>query len=217
MIKKKFMMGSASLVAALTLSACGGADEEAINPADPEEQAETTEQADEAMEDTEENGEMQEGDDGDDGHGGHDGMDHSSSGEVPDDLAEAENPTYAVDDTAIIQADHMPGMDGATATIVGAYDTTAYSISYTPTDGGTPVENHKWVIHEELEDAQDDPYAEGDAITLDAEHMMGMEGASAAVDSVEQTTVYMVDFEDTETGEEIVNHKWVTESELTAE
>lgn len=204
-------MGSATLIAALTLAACGnGADEEAINPADPDDQAETTEPADEAMSDDEDGEEIT-------GSDGHEGMDHSSSGEVPDNLAEAANPTYAVGDTATIQADHMPGMDGATATIAGAYDTTAYSVSYTPTDGGEPVENHKWVIHEELEDAQTEPYAEGDAVTLDADHMMGMDGASAAIDSAEQTTVYMVDFTDTETSEEIVNHKWVTESELAPE
>ena len=202
------MMGSASLAAALALAACGG--EEAENSTAPEEQSETTNEAGEVLEEIDDPEEREES-------SGHGGMDHSSDGEVPDDLMEAENPTYAVGDTAIIQADHMPGMDGATATIAGAYDTVAYSVSYTPTDGGAPVENHKWVIHEELEDAQDAPYAEGDAVTLDADHMEGMEGASAAVDTAEETTVYMVDFEDTETGEEIVNHKWVTESELTAE
>ncbi|AUD13016.1 MULTISPECIES: YdhK family protein [unclassified Planococcus (in: firmicutes)] len=208
MIRKKLMMGSASLAAALTLAACGG--EEADNSSAPEEQAETTNEAGEVLEEIDDPEEREESD-------GHEGMDHSSDGEVPDELMEADNPTYAVGDTATIQANHMPGMDGATATIAGAYDTTAYSVSYTPTDGGAPVENHKWVIHEELEDAPDTPYAEGDAVTLDAEHMEGMKGASAAVDSAEETTVYMVDFENTETGESVTNHKWVTESELAAE
>lgn len=208
MIRKKLMMGSASLAAALTLAACGG--EEADNSAAPEEQSETTNEAGEVLEEIDDPEEREESD-------SHGGMDHSSDGEVPDELMEAANPTYAVGDKATIQADHMPGMDGATATIAGAYDTTAYSVSYTPTNGGAPVENHKWVIHEELEDAQDAPYAEGDAVMLAADHMEGMKGASAAVDSAEETTVYMVNFENTETGESVSNHKWVTESELTAQ
>lgn len=39
---------------------------------------------------------------------------------------------------------------GAKATIVGAYDTTAYAVTYTPTTGGPVVKNHKWVIESEL-------------------------------------------------------------------
>lgn len=80
----------------------------------------------------------------------HAGMDHSSSGEVPEELAEAENPTYPVGSEATINADHMGGMDGAVATITGAFDTTAYMVSYTPTTGGEPVEDHKWVTENEL-------------------------------------------------------------------
>ena len=129
---------------------------------------------------------------------------------------EADNQTYAVGDTATIQADHMPGMDGATATIAGAYDTTAYSVSYTPTDGGAPVENHKWVIHEELEDAGDTPLSAGDSVVIATDHMEGMDGATATIDSAEETTVYMVDFTTTDTDEAVTNHKWVTESELSA-
>src|SRR5699024_5174076 len=83
-------------------------------------------------------------------------MDHSESGEVPDNLEEAENPTYKIGDTATITTDHMEGMEGAEATVVGAYDTTAYMVSYDPTDGGERVEDHKWVVHEEIEDANDE-------------------------------------------------------------
>jgi hypothetical protein len=75
---------------------------------------------------------------------------HSSSGEVPQGIKLAQNPTYKVGSQTIIQADHMPGMKGAKATIVGAYDTTAYAVSYTPTTGGQPVKNHKWVTDSEL-------------------------------------------------------------------
>lgn len=44
----------------------------------------------------------------------------------------------------------MKGMDGATAVIDSAENTTVYMIDYTPTDGGTKVSNHKWVTESEL-------------------------------------------------------------------
>jgi hypothetical protein len=146
----------------------------------------------------------------------HSDMDHSSSGEVPEDLKAAENPTYKVGSKAIIETGHMEGMKGAEATIVGAYDTTAYAISYTPTNGGERVENHKWVIHEEIPDAGEEPLKPGAEVTIDASHMKGMDGATAEIDSAEQTTVYMIDYTPTTGGEEVKNHKWVTESELSA-
>lgn len=144
----------------------------------------------------------------------HAGMNHSGSSEVPEGLAEAENPTYPVGSKAIIHASHMSGMNGAEATISGAFDTTVYTVVYTPITGGEPVEDHKWVIHEEIENAGDEPYQTGDEVVLNAEHMEGMKGATATIDSAEQTTVYMVDYTDTETGEKVTYHKWVTESEL---
>ncbi|MBM7587477.1 hypothetical protein JOC86_004050 [Bacillus pakistanensis] len=144
----------------------------------------------------------------------HGDMDHSSSGEVPEGLKEAENPTYKVGSKAIIETGHMEGMKGAEATIVGAYDTTAYAISYTPTNGGVRVENHKWVIHEEIPDAGDEPLKPGTEVSINASHMEGMDGATAEIDSAEQTTVYMINFTPTTDREDVKNHKWVTESEL---
>ncbi|WP_102275592.1 YdhK family protein [Cytobacillus massiliigabonensis] len=143
----------------------------------------------------------------------HSNMEMSSSGAVPEGLKVAENPTYKVGSKAIINSDHMEGMKGAEATIAGAYDTTAYSISYDPTTGGERVKNHKWVIHEEIPDAGDQPLEPGSEFTIDASHMEGMDGAKAAIDTAEKTTVYMVDFK-TASGTEVKNHKWVTESEL---
>ena len=46
----------------------------------------------------------------------------------------AENPTFKVGSKAIIKSEHMEGMKGAEATIVGAYDTVAYTVSYTSTN-----------------------------------------------------------------------------------
>ena len=144
----------------------------------------------------------------------HGTMNHASSGEVPEGLKIAENPTYEVGSQAIIETNHMTGMKGAVATIGGAYDTTVYTISYTPTTGGEKVENHKWVIHEELQDAGEAPSEPGTEVIVNADHMKGMDGATAVIDSAEQTTVYMVDYISTPGGEEVKNHKWVTESEL---
>lgn len=155
-------------------------------------------------------------DTGSEGHGGHEGMDHSGSGEIPEGLQDAENPTFEVGSQAIIHADHMKGMDGAEATIVGAYDTTVYAISYTPTNGGEKVTNHQWIIHEEIKDAGEQPYQSGDEVTVEGDHIEGMEDATAIIDSAEQTTVYMVDYTPTTGGEKITNHQWVTESELSA-
>ncbi|AWP25144.1 MULTISPECIES: YdhK family protein [Paenibacillus] len=144
----------------------------------------------------------------------HGNMEHTGSGEVPKGLKEAKNPTYGVGTQAIIESDHMAGMKGATAKIVGAYDTTVYTISYTPTNGGEVVKNHKWVIHEELQNAGEAPLKPGTEVVVNADHMEGMKGATAEIDSAEKTTVYMVDFTPTTGGEEVKNHQWVTESEL---
>ncbi|WP_342434337.1 YdhK family protein [Paenibacillus sp. FSL H7-0442] len=143
-------------------------------------------------------------------------MNHSTSSELPAGLKEAENPAFKVGGQATIRADHMAGMNRATATIVGAYTTTAYTVSYTPTTGEEKVNNHKWVIHEEIKDASSEPYAPGTEVILAADHMKGMDGAKATIDPAEPTTVYMVDYTPTTGGEPVKNHKWVTESELSA-
>lgn len=119
---------------------------------------------------------------------------------------------YPVGTKVTLTADHMPGMKGSKATISGAFDTTAYSVSYTPTDGGQRVTDHKWVVHEELEDPGDAPLEAGTEVVLDADHMAGMDGAEATIDSSTDETVYMVDL--TMDGMKMTNHKWVVESEI---
>ena len=141
------------------------------------------------------------------------GHDHpADGGQPPAGIAAEENPTYPVGTEVILTADHMPGMDGATATISGAFDTTTYSVSYTPTDGGDPVTDHRWVVHEELVDPGQAPLPEGSEVVLDAEHMSGMKGTEATIDYSTDETVYMVDL--TVDGMTMTNHKWVTESEI---
>ncbi|WP_231514782.1 YdhK family protein [Oceanobacillus salinisoli] len=202
---KIFMIGMISLIAVITLSACGGTSDDEEN------------QADTGNEETEMDIEMEDKGEKEEDADSHAHMDHSGSGDVPEGLEEAENPTFEVGSQATIQADHMAGMEGAEAEIVGAYDTTVYTVSYTPTTGEEPVENHKWVIHEEIAEAGSEPFVLGEEVILEADHMEGMEGATATIDSVEETTVYMVDFVTTTDGEEVRNHKWVTESELSGE
>ena len=199
MLKKRIRKPLVLLFAALflVLSACANANDENMENTESTENTENTNDMEGMEEDMD-----------------HSNMDMSSSGEVPEGLKVAENPTYEVGSQAIIESDHMAGMKGAQATIVGAYDTTVYTISYIPTTGGERVENHKWVIHEELQNAGEAPLEPGTEVIVNADHMEGMDGATAEIDSAEKTTVYMVDFTPTTGGEEVKNHKWVTESEL---
>lgn len=139
--------------------------------------------------------------------------DHNpDGGPPPEGIQEAEDPTYPVDSTVILEADHMPGMQGTEATISGAFDTVAYSVTYTPTTGGDPVVDHKWVVHEELENPGEPPLDDGTEVVLEVDHMEGMAGAEATTESSTDETVYMVDFE--MDGMEMTNHKWVVESEI---
>ncbi len=147
----------------------------------------------------------------------HSTMNHSSSAEVPATLKKAEDPTFPVGSTALIKDGHMEGMKGAEATIVGAYKTTAYIISYNPTSGGERVENHKWIIHEELIDVGEAPLSSDTEVKTTATHMAGMKNATVRIEEAVPTTVYMVDYISTTNGETVKNHKWVTEDELTAQ
>jgi hypothetical protein len=187
-LTKKVMFGLVSLVSVVTLSACASDVEEST----PKEETSQHEGMD------------------------HSNMEHSGSGEIPEGLKVEEKPTYEVGSKAIINDGHMEGMKGAEATIVGAYDTVAYTISYNPTNGGERVENHKWVIHEEILNVGDAPLQPGTEVTINADHMEGMEGATAEIDSAEETTVYMINFIPTTGGDEVTNHKWVTEEELSS-
>lgn len=152
-------------------------------------------------------------DSSDSGHesGGHEGH-AADGGDPPEGIAKAADPKFDLGETVVLSADHMPGMKDAEATVSGAFDTTTYSISYTPTDGGDPVKDHKWVVHEELEDPGKAPLKKGAKVTVNADHMPGMKGAEATIDSATDETVYMVDVKTDEM--EMTNHKWVVESEM---
>ena len=141
------------------------------------------------------------------------GMEHPmDGGPAPEGIETAASPTYPVGTEVTLTADHMEGMDGANATIAGAYDTYTYAVDFTPSAGGDPVKDHKWVVQQEIKDAGDERLADGTEVTLEAEHMEGMKGAKATIASSTEETVYMVDYESD--GMTMTNHKWVVESEL---
>lgn len=148
------------------------------------------------------------------------GMDHGSmhghhgdGGPPPAGIESADDARFPAGSTVTLTADHMPGMKGAKATVVGAYDTTTYAVTYTPTSGGNPVTDHKWVVQEELEGVGDDPLAVGDSAVMTAEHMPGMKGANATITQVTDEPVYIVDVDAPDMP--MKNHKWVVQSEMT--
>lgn len=141
------------------------------------------------------------------------GHEHAmDGGQPPKGITKEADPKFAVGAEVVLTADHMPGMDGADATIAGAFDTATYSVSYTPTDGGEPVEDHKWVVQEELENPGEAPLKDGTEVTLEADHMPGMKGAKATIEGSTDETVYMVDVKTEDMT--MKNHKWVVESEI---
>lgn len=133
---------------------------------------------------------------------------------VPANIKAAIDPTFSIGEDVIITEGHMTGMMGAQAEIVGAFDSYAYSISYSPTNGGEEVYDHKWVVQEEIADAGAEPMDIGTEVILKANHMSGMEGANATIESVEDTTVYVVDYQPTDGGKLVRDHKWLIDSEL---
>ncbi|MBU8578600.1 YdhK family protein [Brevibacterium luteolum] len=86
------------------------------------------------------------------GHGSHEDMEHpADGGPVPAGMTEATDPEYPVGTEVTLTADHMHGMDGATATIAGSTDETVYVVDY-EADGMT-MTNHKWVVESEMQPA----------------------------------------------------------------
>lgn len=145
----------------------------------------------------------------------HEGMDHHATSPT-DSFTPALNPSYPVGTQAVVNADHMPGMKGAVATISGAFDTILYAINYTRADTGEPVEDHRWVIHEEIADHGTEPYKPGDTVTLLPGHISGMggEGVHAQIVQALPGVAYMVDFIPLDGSEPVTNHQWVSEDEL---
>lgn len=187
-MKRRWKMGAITLTAFLMLTACK--DESGENMTHEETmQGETGESTEHAQ------------------------MNSAMLAELPEELREAENPTFPIGSNVLISAEYTGGEEAVEGTVVGAYETAAYMVSYEPSTGGENVENYKWVIHEELEEAGPDLFARGEKVVLNASHMPGMHGANAYIEAVEATTVYMVDYAQS-AGEKETNHKWIVEEEL---
>lgn len=141
-------------------------------------------------------------------------MGHGGGGSVPRGMEPATDPAFPVGSSVILTAGHMPGMKGARATVEGAYSTITYAVTYQPTTGGPVVTNHKWVVQEEIKGAGDERIPTGSEVTLTADHMPGMKGATATIVGSTEQTVYVVDY--TVNQKTIQNHRWVVESEMKA-
>lgn len=139
-------------------------------------------------------------------------MHHGDGGPVPAGMKKAVHPKYPVGSTVMLTADHMAGMNGARATVVGAYSTFTYAVNFTPTTGGPMVKDHKWVVQQEIKNAGTGRLADGTKVVLTADHMAGMKGANATIASSTDQTVYVVDY--TVGGMTMKNHKWVVQDEM---
>src|SRR5690625_6604489 len=74
------------------------------------------------------------------------GMEHPmDGGPAPEGIEKAASPKYPAGTEVTLTAEHMEGMDGANATIAGAFDTYTYAVNFTPTTGANPVKDRKWV------------------------------------------------------------------------
>lgn len=137
---------------------------------------------------------------------------HTDGGPWPQGLMISTHAKHRVGSTVTLTADHMPGMKGARAHVNGAFDGIVYGVTYTPTTGGAPVVDHKWIVQQEIQGAGSEPLKPGTPITITADHMDGMKGAKGTVVEVHRETVYTVSFE--ADGTHYYNHKWVVDDEM---
>ena len=80
------------------------------------------------------------------------GMEHPmDGGPAPEGIEKAASPKYPVGTEVKLTADHMEGMDGATATIASSTDETVYVVDYEA--DGMEMTNHKWVVESEMQPA----------------------------------------------------------------
>ncbi|ART79015.1 YdhK family protein [Oceanisphaera avium] len=133
------------------------------------------------------------------------------------DYTVAENPTFPIGTTVIIKSEHNKGMKDAKATIVGAYETVAYSVTYKPSNGEPEISDSKWIVDEEIVDENDVAFEVGDKVTTTANRQPGMQGTEVTIETVRPTTVYMVDYVDSTNDKKVSNYKWLIEDELIKE
>ncbi|GAO99691.1 YdhK family protein [Fructobacillus ficulneus] len=133
---------------------------------------------------------------------------------LPSDLPTAKNPKFKVGSKITLEATHMANMKGAKGTVAAVYDAKLYEVDYQPTTGGQKVTGHKWLTKDDFSDMMD--HKQGDMVTLTGDHMPGMKGAMATVTKVEDGPAYAVNFEPTNGGKMVMNHKYLITSEIKA-
>lgn len=69
---------------------------------------------------------------------------------------------------------------------------------------------------EDMTSTDQGKFKPGNKVTITAGHMPGMKGATANIDDVKKTTIYMVDYKSKDSGKTVKNHKWMTGDELKA-
>ncbi|USS93079.1 YdhK family protein [Fructilactobacillus ixorae] len=85
-------------------------------------------------------------------------------------------------------------------------------------DKGMKMEmDHNGKLPTDLKKASHPKYKVGSTVKLTANHMPGMKGATATVAGVYDSPLYVIDFKDTKTNQEVKNHKYVVKSELKAD
>lgn len=94
------------------------------------------------------------------------------------------------------------------------HDTTLFTITFTPESSDQSIQDHKWVIQEEVETEDGNSAGVGDTVTIHADHMAGMQGQQGEITGKQEGPAYMVDFQPTNGSEPFTNHKWDSENEL---
>ena len=133
------------------------------------------------------------------------------------DYKTADNPAFPTNSKVVINSEPIKGIKGATGTVVAAFDTIAYSVSYTPSIGSVQVRDYKWIVNEELVDENDVAFDVGDKVVTSADHQQGMKNTEVTIETVRPTTVYIVDYVDTAANKKVNRYKWLIEEELSKE
>lgn len=141
-------------------------------------------------------------------------MQMKMDGKLPEGLATAQDPKYKVGQEITLKATHMANMKNAKGTIAAVYDTKLYAVDYMPTNGGSMVKDHKWLTMIDFTDKM--AHKVGDEVTLDSDHMAGMQGAKAKIVQVENGPAYAVNYQPTDGGQRVMNHLYLAQDEIQA-
>ncbi len=208
-MSNKRLLGVVSLIFLLILSACGTNDSESTNESNTNGTNNAVESGTDVTNEENENT----GEDVNNTQNQNGEENVPLAREVPKNMKAAGDAKFNIGDEVTINAEHEAGMMGAPGTILGAYETIVYSVSYQPTNDDYPEENHKWVVQEEIKGIDEEMLVPGTEVIIEADYEEGMFGAEVEIDTAEKTTVYMVSFT-LDSG--VMKQKWFKESELEA-